>query len=243
MTNYAKMRIANPSPYFETPDQVLSDDKLSRGDKEQVLTSMALDADQLMEATVEGMTGGSLAYNAKDLQAALIQLEKTRESETVDKESLPNPRFQRIMVVTTVDQDLNREIADLAYEMAEVAGGKVYLLNVVPLAFEGAGILSAGPMVAPGQPVAAENNHIIEDRKEQLAKLRVESGSNVETEIEVRRGETEQVIVDYADDCNADVIVVGSPNRTWLEAFLESSIARTVTRSAPCPVLVVPEPV
>jgi nucleotide-binding universal stress UspA family protein len=73
--------------------------------------------------------------------------------------------------------------------------------------------------------------------------LTVEDGSSVETEIEVRRGETEQVIVEYADDCNADVIVVGSPNRTWLEAFLESSIARTVTKSAPCPVLVVPEPV
>jgi hypothetical protein len=34
------------------------------------------------------------------------------------------------MVVTTVDQDLNREIADFAYDMAEVTGGKVFLLNV-----------------------------------------------------------------------------------------------------------------
>jgi nucleotide-binding universal stress UspA family protein len=243
MTIYAKMRISNPSPYFETPDQVLEDNNLSRDEKGKVLRSMADDADQMVEATSEGMAGDNPAYNAKDLQSALIQLEKTRSSETVDEESLPNARFQRIMVVTTVNQDLNRVITDIAYEMAEVAGGKVYLLNVVPLEFEGAGMLSAGPMVAPGHPVAAENNHIIEDRKEQLAKLTVEDGSSVETEIEVRRGETEQVIVDYADDCNADVIVVGSPNRTWLEAFLASSIARTVTKSAPCPVLVVPEPV
>jgi nucleotide-binding universal stress UspA family protein len=243
MTIYAKMRISNPSPYFETPDQVLKDNNLSRDEMEQILTSMALDADQLVEATAEGMTDGSLAYNAKELQAALIQLAKTRSSNTVNEESLPNARFQRIMVVTTVDQDMNRKITDVAYEIAEVTGGKVYLLNVVPLEFEGAGMLSAGPMVAPAHPVAAENNHIIEDRKERLAKLTVADGSSVETEIEVRRGETEQVIVDYADDCNADVIVVGFRNRTWLEAFLESSIARTVTKSAPCPVLLVPEPV
>jgi nucleotide-binding universal stress UspA family protein len=242
MTNYTKMRTSNPTAYYKTPDQVLSDDKLSHGDKEKVLKSMALDADQLMEATTEGMIGGSVAYNAKHLQAALIQLEKTRSSETVDEESLPNSCFQRIMVVTTVDQDLNREIADVAYAMAEVAGGKVYLLNVVPLAFEGTGILSVGPMVAAGQPVASDNTQIIEDRKEQLAELRVESGSSVKTKIEVRSGEIEQVIIDYADDCNADIIVVGSPNRSWLEAFLEASISRQITRSASCPVLVVPQP-
>jgi len=58
----------------------------------------------------------------------------------------------------------------------------------------------------------------------------------------VRIGEIEQVIVDYADDCDADVIAVGSPNRSWLEALFDSSIARRVTMFAPCPVLVVPEP-
>jgi nucleotide-binding universal stress UspA family protein len=71
--------------------------------------------------------------------------------------------------------------------------------------------------------------------------LRVGNGSNVETEIEVRGGDVEKVIVDYADDCDADVIVVGSPNQSWLETLFDPSIARRVTKSAPCAVLVVPE--
>jgi len=242
MTNYAKMRIANPSPYFETPDQVLSDDKLSRGDKEQVLTSMALDADQLMEATAEGMTGGSLAYNAKDLQAALIQLEKTKEPEIVEHSNLQNARFQRIMVVTTVDQGLNHEIAAVAFDMAEKVNGKVFLLNVVPSSFEGEGLAAPRPMVTAVPLVATDDTQIIEDRNEQLAELRAESGSSVETEIEVRSGQIEEVIVACADYCDADLIVVGSPNRSWLEALLDPSIERRVTKSAPCPVLVVPEP-
>ncbi len=241
MTRYAKMRISNPSHFFGTPDQVLNDGKLSRDDRENVLKSMALDAEQLIDAPSEGMVGNSSADNARDLQSALIQLEISRKPKTVQATSLKNARFQRIMVVTTVNQDLNREIADIAFDMAGIVGGKVYLLSVVPLVIEGAGLMAAGPMVTVVHPVAPDNTQIIEDRNEQLAELVFESGSNVETKIDVRSGQIEQVIADYADDCNADVIVVGSPNRSWIEALFDPSIVSRVTHSAPCPVLIVPE--
>ena len=242
MTRYAKTRISNPSRYFETPDHVLSDSKLSRDDKVKVLRSMAVDADQMLEAASEGMADTNPAFNAKELQSALIQLAKTNEPEIAVDSSLQNARFQRIMVITTVDQDLNREIADVAFDMAEIVGGKVFLLGVVPSAFDGARLAAAGPMVTAVPLVAADNTQIIEDRNRQLAELKLESDSSVETEIEVRSGQIEQVIIEYADDCDADVIVVGSPNRSWLEALFEPSIVSRVTRSAPCLVLVVPEP-
>ncbi|MFT5968715.1 MAG: nucleotide-binding universal stress UspA family protein [Yoonia sp.] len=241
MTRYANARITNPTRYFETPNTVLSDKKLSHDDKIKVLRSMALDADQSLQTTSESMAGTNLAYNANDLQSALIHLEDIEEAETFYNPIMQNGRFQRIMVVTTVDQDLNREIADVAYDMAEIAGGKVCLLNVVPSTFERAGLSAAGPTVI--FPLTTVNDtQIIEGRNVQLTELMVESGSSVETEIEVRRGEVEQVIIEYADDCGADVIVVGSPNRSWLEALFETSIADSVTKFAPCPVLVVPAP-
>lgn len=242
MTSYAKMRISNPSPYYETPDLVLKDGKLSRGEKEKVLRSMVTDANQMADATIEGMEGSDPAYNASELQNALMQLEASKNLKTIDNLSLPSARFQRIMVVTTVDQDLNRDVADIAYDMAEVADGKVYLLNVVPSQYAGAGLMAAGPMVTSVPLIAIDNTQIIENRTQQLAELRVESGSSVETEIEVRSGQIEQAITDYANDCDADIIVVGSPNRSWLEALFDPSITSKVTRSAPCPVLVVPEP-
>jgi nucleotide-binding universal stress UspA family protein len=242
MTNYAKMRISNPSLYYETPDLVLNDSKLKLSEKEKVLRSMALDADQIAEAMIEGMEGYGQAYSANDLQAVLIQLAKSKELKTIDNLSPPNTRFQRILVVTTVDQDLNREVADIAYDMAEVADGKVYLLNVVPLEFAGAGLMAAGPMATNVPYVSIDNTQIIEDRTQQLRELTVESGSSVETEIEVRSGQIEQAISDYANNCDADIIVVGSPNRSWLEALFDPSIISRVTKSAPCPVLIVPEP-
>jgi nucleotide-binding universal stress UspA family protein len=241
MSTYAKAILSDPSRTFQTPDQVLHDGKLSRDDKVTVLRSMAAYADQIGVAASEGMAGSKPAYNANDLQSALAHLEKLKKYETVDDAGLQTARFQRIMVVTTVNQDLNRAIADVAFDMAEIVSGKVYLLNVVPSALDGVGLAAAGPMVTAVPLVAADDSQIIEDRTEQLAVLRAESGSSVETEIEVRTGQIEQVIVDYADDCGADVVVVGAPNRSWLEALFDPSIARRVTRSAPCPVLVVPE--
>jgi nucleotide-binding universal stress UspA family protein len=242
MTNYAYARISNPSRYFETPDHVLSDVKLGQSDKVKILKSMAVDADQKLEATSEGMAGSNPSYNAKEVQDALVHLENVKDVEGVEVTNVKVARFQCIVVVTTVDQNLNCEIAGVAFDVAESAGGKVCLLSVVPSAFEGAGLSASGLMVGAFPLVETDNTQIIEDRRDQLEELKTACGSSVETEIEVRSGQIEEVIVAYADECDADLIIVGSPNRSWLEALLNTSVARKVTRSALCPVLVVPEP-
>ncbi|MBB5722207.1 nucleotide-binding universal stress UspA family protein [Loktanella ponticola] len=242
MTSYAQTRVSNPSGHFETPDHVLSDVNLGHADKVKILKSMAADADQNLEATSEGMAGSTPSYNAEDLQSALIQLENVKDVEGVETTDVQTARFQRIMVLTTVDQPLNCEVAGVAFDMAESVGGKVCLLNVVPTAFAGAGLAAAGPMVTAVPLVATDDAQIIEDRRDQIEELKTACGSSVETKIEVRIGQIEEVIVAFADEFDADLIVVGSPNRSWLEAFLDTSVARRVTRSALCPVLIVPEP-
>jgi nucleotide-binding universal stress UspA family protein len=242
MTTYAQARISNPSRYFESPDHVLSDVKLTHADKAKILKTMAVDADQKLEATSEGMTGSNPSYNAKELQSALVHLENVKDVGGVEITDAQTARFQRILVVTTVDQNLNCEIAGVAFDMAENMGGKVCLLNVVPSAFEGTGLAAAGPMVTAVPLVVTDDAQIIEDRRDQLEELKAACGSSVETEIEVRSGQIEDVIVTYADECDADLIIVGSPNRSWLEALLDTSVARRVTKSALCPVLVVPGP-
>jgi nucleotide-binding universal stress UspA family protein len=242
MTNYVQARITNPSHYFETPGHVLSDVELGHADKVKILRSMAVDADQKLEATSEGMTEPNPSYNAKELQSALVDLSKENDVEGVDITKIETARFQRIVVVTTADQHLNSEIASVAFDMAESMGGKVCLLNIVPSAFEGARMVATGPMATAVPFIVADAAQIIDDRRHQLTELEASCGSSVETEIEVRSGQIEDVIVAYAEECDADLIVVGSPNRSWLEALLDTSVDRRVTRSATCPVLVVPEP-
>lgn len=242
MTNYVQARITNPSHYYETPDHVLSDVELGHADKVKILGSMAVDADQKLVATSEGMAGSNPSYTAKELQTALVHLENVKDVEGVEITDAQTARFQHIMVVTTVDQHLNCEIAGVAFDMAEKIGGKVCLLNVVPSAFEGAGLAAAWPMMAAVPLVVADDAQIIEDCREQLVKLEATRGSSVETEIEVRSGLIEDVIAAYANECEADLIIVGAPSRSWLEALLHTSVDRRVTKSASCPVLIVPEP-
>lgn len=241
MTTYAQTRIAHPSPHFEGPDQVLADTKLSHDEKEKVLRSMALEAEQMLDATAEGMATGKRAYSADDLKSALTQLKEIRESETDGSQKPKMPRFQRILVATTVDQEMNREIADVAYEIAGATNGTVCLLNAVSSQFSGAGLAAAGPMVTAVPFVETDDVQIVADRKVQLSELKAERGSRVHTEIEVRLGQIDDVIVEYASEYDADLIVVGSPNRSWLDALFDTSVARKVTRSSPCAVLVVPK--
>jgi nucleotide-binding universal stress UspA family protein len=238
MTLHSKTRLSKPSRYFETAAQVLNDDTKCRDEKENILRSMALDAEQMLEATVEGMPLDSPAYDAKDLQSALIQLEHIKGP---DAPSSHDASFKRIMVVTTLDHEMNRTVTDTAFNLAKAAGGKVFLLAVVPSDFELSALAAAGPMVAAVPLVVTDETDLIEGRNKQLEALRDEMASRVDAEIEVRNGQLTQVIVEYADECAADVIVVGSPNRSWLDSLLNMSISRKVTMSAPCPVLVVPE--
>jgi len=238
MTLHSKTKLSKPSRYFETAAQVLNDDTKCRDDKEKILRSMALDAEQMLEATVEGMPLDSPAYDAKDLQSALIQLEHIKGP---DAPSSHDASFKRIMVVTTLDHEMNRTVTDTACNLAKAAGGKVFLLAVIPSDFELSGLAAAGPMVAAVPLGVTDETDLIEGRNKQLEALRDEMASRVDAEIEVRNGQLTQVIVEYADECAADVIVVGSPNRSWLDSLLNMSISRKVTMSAPCPVLVVPE--
>ena len=57
---------------------------------------------------------------------------------------------------------------------------------------------------------------------------------------DVRRGRPAQVIVQYADEHDIDLIVLGRTGRDGLTKPFLGSTTRRVTRSAPVPVLVVP---
>ncbi|MGB7243465.1 MAG: universal stress protein [Sulfitobacter sp.] len=243
MTHYARERIANPVYFFETPDEVLEDDKLSQDQKEKVLKSMAVDAEQMVDATAEGMESPEQSYKSEDLRRALAKLrEITHAANTmVQPQQTPVGRFKQIVVVTTVSQDLNRVVLDHALDLSEMSGGEVSLLNVVPQEIDAVGPAIAVPMAGTAQVVSVDQSEILEDRKKLLTELRDISGADETVAIEVRSGPIEDEIVDYAETFGADVIVVGSPNRSWLEGLFEPAMHRQVTKFAPCPVLVVPE--
>jgi len=62
----------------------------------------------------------------------------------------------------------------------------------------------------------------------------------IETTSAVRGGESAEIVPDYADEHDIDVVVMGTRDRSVLDRYLEVSLAESVLRTADVPVLVVP---
>jgi nucleotide-binding universal stress UspA family protein len=58
----------------------------------------------------------------------------------------------------------------------------------------------------------------------------------------LRAGEPALVIVDVANEINADLIVIGQPRPSRWRWLVEERVAQVVTRTAPCPVLIAGPP-
>ncbi|HJZ99910.1 MAG TPA: universal stress protein, partial [Candidatus Solibacter sp.] len=54
-----------------------------------------------------------------------------------------------------------------------------------------------------------------------------------------QEGDPESVIVEYAKNWGADLIVVGECHRSAVERFLAGSVSHSVVKHAPCSVLVI----
>ncbi len=57
---------------------------------------------------------------------------------------------------------------------------------------------------------------------------------------EVVHGDASRVIVDFADDNDINLIVMGTHSRTGFESFILGSVTESVVRHAKCPVLTIP---
>jgi len=74
---------------------------------------------------------------------------------------------------------------------------------------------------------------LLEDVRERLT----DRGIDVETAIEF--GKPSNVIVEYADEHDVDLVTIGSHGRTGASRVLLGSVAETVVRRSPVPVTVV----
>lgn len=74
---------------------------------------------------------------------------------------------------------------------------------------------------------------------EALSFAEQEAGESIDLTTAVHEGDPATEIMEYADEIDADVIAVGTRGRHGDHAFLLGSVAETVVRSAPQPVLTV----
>jgi nucleotide-binding universal stress UspA family protein len=91
-------------------------------------------------------------------------------------------------------------------------------------------------VIYTGGPVPAETWPSVEEGHEKLRQLKSHAhGARVETLI--LEGDPVDMILRAAEETHSDVIVMGTHGRTGLGRLLLGSVAESVIRKAPCPVL------
>jgi nucleotide-binding universal stress UspA family protein len=153
-----------------------------------------------------------------------------KEMAAFEDNQAKNRLFSRILVAVDGSEQAGWA-TDVAGRIAAEVGTKVTLLHAVPdPATIGADYAYAGPGLLAAQRDQGE---------EYLRRAGQRLPKGVEVESLLYEGEPARRVIAAAQECNADLIVIGTHGRGVLGRLLLGSTAEWVVRHASCPVLTV----
>jgi nucleotide-binding universal stress UspA family protein len=118
-----------------------------------------------------------------------------------------------------------------AADLAEAANGTLIVTSAARVLPSGAAAHGVGPFDPADSP---------EEHREELLHARdLLAGRKVRVEFDLERGEAGDAVVALARRREADLIVVGTHERGFLDRLLHGSVSEGVSRHAPCDVLIV----
>jgi nucleotide-binding universal stress UspA family protein len=139
---------------------------------------------------------------------------------------------KNILVATDFSEQAHQAVLH-AIELAKKIGASVHLLHVYSIPVVGlpeGGVMPTGKML----------DQIIGDSRGALEKVAAECApSGVLGQHILRAGDAREVIVSTAKELAVDLVVVGTHGRRGLSRVILGSVAESVVRTAPCPVLTV----
>jgi len=136
--------------------------------------------------------------------------------------------YERILVPTDGSEHARRA-AEHAFSIAETLDATVSVLGVADM-YEAAGPFDAGGVSQEYVDRIAEDSRAHVDDVAEMA-----DGVPVETHVEV--GTPRKAILTFADEHDADLIVVGTHGRSGVRRLVAGSVAEYVVRHADVPVL------
>jgi len=140
--------------------------------------------------------------------------------------------FYRKILIATDGSEPNKKSISYGIELARLSGAKVYAVYVVDTAAFASIPMDTGweMMYELLQEEGKNATRAVED----AAKT-----SGVESESVVIEGHPSHEIIDFAQNNDIDVIVLGTLGKSGLDRFLLGSVAEKVTRNSKVPVMVV----
>jgi len=143
-------------------------------------------------------------------------------------------RFERILFCTDFSEN-----ADYAFDFAVDSairrpGCTLYLLHVIPET----GAQFWKTYIYELDNVDQKAKQDIDEKIDRVYRPRVPA--SVDFRVEMRIGQAERTILEFADEVNIDLIVMGRHGHSAFQRRLFGNVTETVARKARCAVLVIP---
>ena len=136
--------------------------------------------------------------------------------------------YERILLASDGSADSSKA-ADQAFKLANLTGAHVDIVYVIDGDTSKHDVLRHAD--TPGMDI---------ERKEKLrtAEKKAEE-ANVSYQVTILRGNPSKTLVDYADEKQFDLVVIGTRGLNVLQEMVLGSVSHQVIQKASCPVLVV----
>lgn len=144
---------------------------------------------------------------------------------------MSNSLYRNIVIATDGSENSQRAIS-CGVEIAKLSGATVHALYVV----------DTPSMISETWTAGKEMVHelIIREGKKVLSKVKkIIEDSRVEVKEVLLEGYPSEEIINFAENNNMDLIVMGTLGKTGLERFLVGSVAENVVRNSKVPVMVI----
>ena len=135
--------------------------------------------------------------------------------------------------------DTTRQAVALGAAQAR-QGGTLRLFHATPMI--PAATTYAGPAEIPGELVGQINAQARKAALASLGRVVDDVCGDLEPELVARHGDPLSLVLDEAEQWQADLIVIATSGRSRVARFFLGSTADRVLRGSTCPVLVVPAP-
>jgi nucleotide-binding universal stress UspA family protein len=145
------------------------------------------------------------------------------------------------ILIAVEDSPYSEQAVNYGVLLAKNLGSKITLVHVdeIPISSP----YSADPLLNESPVMIPELMHIQEEASKLLfKKIKEQHGDVVEMSTVTKIGRAQDEILSVADDCKADMIILGTHGRTGFDHFISGSVSESVARKAKCPVLIIPNP-
>ena len=141
----------------------------------------------------------------------------------------------RVVVVGVDGSTRSRHAATLAASIARRTGAKLHFVTVVSPPEGWWGIVGS-------PPTSAALGNTLSDAREMILESTIDELDlpGVDYEAVEDMGDPARVLIDYAKNADANLMIVGKRGAGLIERMLLGSVANRILHDAPCPVLVVP---